>query len=194
MTPRHARRWLPAAVGVAAFGLVACGVPVDRHPRALPNAAVPFQLVPPAPPTTRRGGHTVSVDIFMVKDDRLVSVPRDVPAPVTLSEVLGALLVGPTPGEAATGMRTAIAGRTSLRGATQDGSVARVNLSNSFVDLEGQEQVAAVAQIVFSATGVPGIDGVTFSLEGRPVEPLTGDGTQINRPLQRSDFPFLFPA
>jgi spore germination protein GerM len=130
----------------------------------------------------------------MVREDRLVSVPRDVPAPATLRAVLSALLEGPTNDEAKTGLRTAIPGRTSLISAAQDGSVGRVNVSDRLLDFEGQEQVAGVAQIVFSATVVSGIDGVVLSLSGRRVEPFAGDGTQISRPLQRIDFPFLFPA
>ena len=47
---------------------------------------------------------------------------------------------------------------------------------------------------LLSATVVTGIDGVVLSLSGRRVEPFAGDGTQISRPLQRIDFPFLFPA
>jgi hypothetical protein len=177
-----------------AAALVACGVPVDRSPRGLSN--VPFELAPNAPPTTRanRSGRTVRVDVFMVREDRLVSVPRDVPAPATLRAVLSALLEGPTNDEAKTGLRTAIPGRTSLISAAQDGSVGRVNVSDRLLDFEGQEQVAGVAQIVFSATVVSGIDGVVLSLSGRRVEPFAGDGTQISRPLQRIDFPFLFPA
>jgi spore germination protein GerM len=183
-----------ALVAFTAAALVACGVPVDRSPRALSN--VPFDLTPNKTTTTRanRAGRTVRVDVFMVRDDRLVSVPRDVPAPATLRSVLTALLDGPTNDEAKSGLRTAIPGKTSLISAAQDGSQGRVNVSDRLLDFEGQEQVAAVAQIVFSATVVPGIDGVVLSLSGRRVEPFAGDGTQISRPLQRIDFPFLFPA
>jgi spore germination protein GerM len=130
----------------------------------------------------------------MVREDRLVSVPRDVPAPATLRAVLTALLEGPTTDEAKTGLRTAIPGKTSLISAAQDASVGRVNVSDRLLDIAGQEQVAAVAQIVFSATVVPGIEGVVLSLSGRRVDAFAGDGTQISRPLQRIDFPFLFPA
>jgi len=183
-----------ALVAFVAAALVACGVPVDRSPRALSN--IPFEGTGNAPPTTRpnRSGRTVRVDVFMVREDRLVSVPRDVPAPATLRSVLTALLDGPTSDEAKSGLRTAIPGKTSLISAAQDGSQGRVNVSDRLLDFEGQEQVAAVAQIVFTATVVPGIDGVVLSLAGRRVEPCAGDGTQISRPLQRVDFPFLFPA
>jgi Sporulation and spore germination len=196
---RSPRRRLGIAVtavlgAFVAAALVACGVPVDRSPRALSN--VPFDLTPNQTTTTRptRSGRTVRVDVFMVRDDRLVAVPRDVPAPATLRSVLTALLEGPTNDEAKSGLRTAIPGRTLLLSAAPDGSVGRVNVSDSLLDFEGQEQVAAVAQIVFSATVVTGIDGVVLSLSGRRVEPFAGDGTQISRPLQRIDFPFLFPA
>ena len=183
-----------ALVSLVAAALVGCGVPVDSAPRALSN--VPFEGTGNAPPTTRPkgSGRTVRVDVFMVREDRLVSVPRDVPAPATLRSVLTALLEGPTNDEAKSGLRTAIPGRTLLLSAAPDGSVGRVNVSDSLLDFEGQEQVAAVAQIVFSATVVTGIDGVVLSLSGRRVEPFAGDGTQISRPLQRIDFPFLFPA
>ena len=88
-----------ALVAFVAATLVACGVPVDRSPRALSN--VPFEGTGNAPPTTapKGSGRTVRVDVFMVREDRLVSVPRDVPAPATLRSVLTALLDGPTSDE-----------------------------------------------------------------------------------------------
>ena len=76
---------------------------------------------------------------FMVRDDRLVAVPRDVAAPATLRSVLTALLEGPTNDEAKSGLRTAIPGRTLLLSAAPDASVGRVNVSDSLLDFEGQE-------------------------------------------------------
>jgi len=194
------RSRLPWAVVIAALvvwvatSMVGCGVPVDRSPRPLAN--VPFQLAPQNPPTTKPNSsdRTAKVAVFMVRQNRLVSVDREVPAPVTLRGVLNALLEGPTKDEAKTGLQTAIVGRGSVISAAQDGNVGRVNLSSQWGDFANPDQVAAIAQMVFTATGVPGIDGVAFSLSGKAIEAFTGDGSQIARPLQRSDFQDLFPA
>jgi spore germination protein GerM len=48
--------------------------------------------------------------------------------------------------------------------------------------------------LVFSATGVAGVDAVTLLLEGRPVEVPTGEGTLTGRPLTRGDFTRFSPS
>jgi spore germination protein GerM len=52
----------------------------------------------------------------------------------------------------------------------------------------------ALAEIVFTATGRPGVGQVSFSLDGRPVEVPRADGSLTSEPLARTDFRELAPA
>jgi spore germination protein GerM len=171
-------------------------VPTDSGPRALDKGDVPFRLLEASDtPVTARppSAAAVKVEVFFLTGEHLVAKEREV-APVNLRNVLLALLEGPTDEESKQGIRTAVRGRDLLLSAIPDGSVAHVDLDSSFADVVKIDQVEALGQIVFSATGVPGIDSVVFSLDGRPVQSFREDGSLIDRPLQRSDFPLLFPA
>ena len=47
---------------------------------------------------------------------------------------------------------------------------ATVDLADSFVDLSGTDQRIALAELVYTATGRPGVGQVSFTLEGEPTE------------------------
>ena len=184
---------LAAATATAA----GCGVPRDHKPQALALADLPPALAPDAgqaTTTTTAGALQVDVVIFLARQDRTVRVVRTLATPVAVEDRLRALLSGPTDAERATGIRTAIAPDATVLHATVTGGVADVDLSSSFVDLTGQEQILAVAQVVFTATETPGVSGVRFELAGERVAVPTGDGTLTDGPLTRSNFEALQPA
>lgn len=182
------------AVMVAVGLFTACGVPSDEAPRKLALDDVPAELLAPAPTalaTTTTVPGTVPAAIFLLRDDRLVPVERKVDSPPALRRVLGALLGGPTDEEAGGGLRSAISAQTALISVLVDGGVARVDLTGSFADIGGQEQILAVAQLVFTATTVEGVSGVQFALDGQPVEVPRADGTLTPGPLGQVHFASL---
>lgn len=187
------RAWAVVACAVTAT-VTACGVPGDGAPRALSPDRVPFDLLQPNVPTTVPSlrGATAQVVIFLLRGGLLQARPREVEAPPSLQGVLDALATGPTQEEGSAGDRTAIVG--GPLSAAVDGSLATVDLSDSFNDLRGSDLVAALAQIVFTATAVPGVDAVAFSLGGSRVKAPVEDGSLIDRPLRRSDYHILFPS
>lgn len=170
---------------------VACGVPTDSDPRAIPDDRVPFGLLDPEAPSTTAGGTATSttarVTVFLVDGDRLTPVPRDVPAPATPEKALRALLGGTAPEETARNLRTALDAAAGTS-ATGTGGLARVELGTALPSAAGREQVLAVAQIVYTLTALPGVDAVVFTLSGRPVELPAGDGTLTSGALRRSDY------
>ncbi len=182
-----------AAVMVGAGTLVACGIPADSQPQALARKDIPFDLLAPSTTIAAPGspGARVPLNVYLVGITGLVPVSRDVRAPVTLSEALSALLGGPTDAEVANGLRTSVSAQTSLSAGVVGFGVGTVDLGGAFGQVGGQEQILAVAQLVFTATSVPGIVKVQFTLGGRPVEVPAGDGTLTQGPLGRSDFPSL---
>jgi spore germination protein GerM len=178
---------------VVAGSLTACGIPADSQPQALARKDIPFDLLAPSTTTAQPGtpGARVPINVYLVGITGLVPVSRDVRAPATITEALNALLAGPTDAEVANGLRTSVSAQTSLSAGVVGFGVGTVDLGGAFGQVGGQEQILAVAQLVFTATSVPGIVKVQFTLGGRPVEVPAGDGTLTQGPLGRSDFPSL---
>jgi hypothetical protein len=191
------RWWWPALVALAALATGACGVPTDDRPRPIAAGDVPFRLLdrPTATTTTSTPGSLGAVvDIYLVSGDRVFPVPRALPAPLTVHGAIGALLDGPTRNEAAFGLRSALGAQVTLLSTLVAQHTVRLDLGASFETIQGQEQVLAVAQLVYTITAVPGITAVTFTLDGRPVEVPTGDGTLRAGALTRDDFAGVGPA
>ena len=186
---RPAVRWpavgVPTLGLVVALGLAGCGVPVDRQPAALSRSGVPFGLLDPSSPTTTAttapSPIEVPVQIYLIGiTGRLAPVERDVPVTSPdLAVVLGALVAGPTAAESAAGLQSALPAQTTVLGATIAGGVATVNLGGTFGQLVGPAQIQAVAQVVFTASLLPGVTGVTFELSGVAVEVPVASGAQV---------------
>jgi len=171
-------------VALLSMIMAACGIPHDREPALMPGGVVAPALAPrepgPSAPITE-------VPVFLVQTEHLVKVVRRA-ALGDLTGVLGRLLAGPKEEEFAAGIRTAIGPQTELRSARLDGDTAIVDLSAAFVEVGGQEQILAVAQIVLTATSVPGILQVRFLLEGQAVDVPRADGTLTSEALRRGDY------
>jgi spore germination protein GerM len=124
-----------------------------------------------------------------------VAVTRQVPsASESLTAVLDALVKGPTNPEAATGLASAVPAQTVVVGAVIGANeVATVNLGGTFGQLVGQAQIQAVAQIVFTATTLPGVTSVTFELAGQAVDVPVASGAQVPS-ANRAQFAPLAPV
>jgi spore germination protein GerM len=178
------------------FALAACGVPSDSGPRALPRDRVPFDLLTPGSSvatTTTLVAVTTDVPIALIGPDRVAVVHRLVGAPPSLFRVIEALLAGPTAEESALGLRTAIINQTRLLSVRIQGGVATIDLSGDFAAIGGTEQILALAQLVFTATGAAGVLGVRLSLDGKAVELPRGDGTLTQEPLRPRDYAAIAP-
>jgi hypothetical protein len=162
----------------------ACAIPTEKTPEALPGGVVsPVAGArgegqpSPAPPAT----------LFLVGAGCVVPVERTLPQP-GLGPTLTRLLDGPLEDEVAAGLRTAIPPESELLSVRQAGGTAMIDLSGTFVEVGGQEQILAVAQLVLTATSVPGIERARFALEGSSVEVPTADGTLVPGPLTADDY------
>jgi len=184
--PRHR---LPATLALLAglLAAAACGIPQDRHPTVLPGGVVSGGLGTTTTTTAPAPAPAVPVTVFFVRAEHVVPVERTTAQP-DVGGVLRLLLAGPTEGEVAGGLRTAISDQTDLPGIRADGPTAVVDLSKAFVEVGGQEQILALAQVVLTATTVPGITSVRFSLEGQAVEVPRADGTLSAGPLTAADY------
>jgi spore germination protein GerM len=193
-------RALVAVLVGAALAVAGCGVPTDEAPRALSQRDVPFNLLASdvvTTSTTFSSSPTALATIYLVVKegdrDRLQAVDRLVPTPSTVEKVVRKLLGGPSDTEARRGLRTAIPASTTILSAPVASSIATIDLAGA-VPGGNEEQIIAIAQMVFTATSLPGVVGVRFTLEGRPIEVPAGDGSLTQAPLGRANFASYGPS
>lgn len=181
------RRLLAFPLAVIGTVAPACGIPDDREPILMPGGVVAPVLAPsePAPETP-----LTEVSVFLVQAEQLVQVVRRAGLG-DISGVLARLLAGPREEEFAGGVRTAISPETELRSARLEADTATVDLTAALVEVGGQEQILAVAQIVLTATSVPGVSQVRLLLEGQAVEIPRADGTLTSDALRAADYEVL---
>lgn len=189
-----------SAVGVVIatlFGAVTgCGVQLDDEPRKAADA-LPYGLSETS--TTGSTSSTTPLptfqetSVFLVdNNDFLVEVRRQLPGEVR--GAIGSLLTPPTEIEVNSGLSTAIAPSVSLRGVVgpEDGLVT-IDL-RSDGDAPPEISRIAFAQLVYTATDVPGVERVLFQVDGQAREVPTGEGQSTAEPLSQADYrQFLRP-
>jgi spore germination protein GerM len=197
------RRFVPGALlGAVALSLTvaACGVPSDKQYSAIQHGDIPFGIadttttsttttLPPVttvPPVTTTTLPTDAVTLYFISDNKLLPVPRPLTKPVGLDQVVAALQKGPDEKDLPAGLRTAVPDK-SISGVNVGGGVAKVDLAPSFITptpgaaqppITPADQSLAFGQIVLTLTSRPGIGQVLFTVQGQPVLPILGDGSQ----------------
>jgi len=182
-------------LGFLALLVAGCGIPVENSARPVADDDIPSSLPNERSPSTQPVGDPSpsSVEVFFVREARLVAVRREVLVPPSVEGVIAAVAGGLAEAEQVEGKRTALTGDVRLAGTVTVG-VPLIDLTESFAQIELEEQILALGQLVFTLTAVPGVTGVSFALFGRPVEVPTGDGTLKGGPLRRDDFAAVAPS
>ncbi len=189
MRPRLLSVVIVALAAVMVGG--ACGVRRDSEPRALPEDGVPFGLLeevaaattttaPPTPSTPK-----AAVFVFFVQGGRMFPVVREVNAPSTVAKSLTALVFGTLAEEASQGIRSSINPAAGIQARSIDAATYLVDLDAEFIQGSTSEQVLGLAQIVFTATEIPGVTGVKFTLNGAPIEVPTASGSLTSGAIGR---------
>jgi spore germination protein GerM len=182
-----------AALLVAASALGGCGVGTQAEAQRLPKSQVPFDLLSPGQTTRSRNGFPQTVVLFLLGKGHLVAVTRQVPAPATFDARLSVLAAGPTKTEAAHGLSSAVSGQGSVPTGTVKGNHATIKLAADFEQLNTQNQVEALAQLVYTATAIPGVAIVSFVIGSTVVAVPRGDNTTSAVPVTRADYKILAP-
>lgn len=177
------RRMAPLLLAVV---LAACGIPVEGEPEI-----VDVELAPSPERETPDPGELAAVSMYLVRNEGLVHVTRDLPSPSSLTSILESLLDGVGDAERERNLRTAIPPGTETISLTEDGSVLRIDLNNEFAAVGGEEEILAVAQVVLTATSVEGVDQVAFQLEGVPTDVPVADGALSVDPVGAGDYAAL---
>lgn len=186
---------LLAATLLAALFLAGCGLPVDSGPRVITNDRVPPGLLdrdPTVIPTTAPPPSS-AITVYLLVGERLAGVRRERPAPPGPGTALQALLQGPTQEEGASGLRSAIGADAGVTLTGIDAGRATVELGRLLSTTTASDQVLAIAQIVYTLTALPTVEGVAFTIDRMAVEVPRGDRTLTAGPLSRADFPSLAP-
>jgi len=102
-----------------------------------------------------------------------------------------ALLEGPSQDEVdgMPSISSAVPEGSQLLGIVIEDGVATVDLSGEFDDGGGTASMAArLAQLVFTLTRFPTVDGVLLHLDGEPVEVFSSEGIILDGPQTRDDY------
>jgi hypothetical protein len=172
--------------------LAGCGIPTGAA-KPIPRADVPFHLLDPITTSTTspQGPPPVGVaeTVYLVSPEaHLVPVLRNVPAPGNLTQIVGALLEGPTASEQALGITTYVSGSRTQVSVSVSAGVATVDFAVNPVQLLGPDQTLAIAQVVYTVTQISGISGVVFLIAGQPKSVPVASGAQVPGPVSRLDY------
>ena len=130
---------------------------------------------------------TSSVAVYLLRDGKVSPVRRTIEStPAVARAALTELLKGPTAGERADGLATAIPSGTALRDISLSDGVATVDVDGTFDDGGGSaSMLGRVAQIVATLTRFPTIERVAFRIDGEPVQAVGGEGVVVDPPVGR---------
>ncbi|MGH9026936.1 MAG: GerMN domain-containing protein [Acidimicrobiia bacterium] len=167
----------------------ACGVEGQDEAQELDADSVPFDLLDPEAPIVTVPPMGNFFVIFLVDDNLLADATRAVRGRPTVARALRILERGPTSEEFAAGLSTAIPPGSEIQGVAVRNNTAIVDVSERFEENVRGQEVLALAQVVYMATGLEGVNRVRFRLEGEPTVVPRGNGTQTSRPVDRNDFP-----
>ena len=179
------RRVVIAAV--AALAVAACGVQPDAGPRDLPETEQAVEVADETADIDASGADRVYL-IGPGEERLLRSVQRDA---VSVEELMEILLLGPNQDEVQAQFNTAIPSGTELIDSRTQGQVLTVDLTDEILDLDRQNLTRAVAQIVYTATELAGIEAVQIEIVGIRLSAPTADGDDTTDPLRVYDFPGL---
>jgi hypothetical protein len=127
--------------------------------------------------------------------DGLVAVLREVPGTKSVATAaVNALLAGPTSGEAARSISTAVPDGSKLLHLSIDSGIATVDLSAEFESGGGSASVMTrLGQMVYTLTQFPTVKSVVFQIEGVTRTTFSSEGVVLDKPVTRADYVSLLP-
>lgn len=177
--------------------LVGCGRtdPVSTAEQA-PSPARPSETESPEPEATSDAEASPAttpkdLEVWFTYGDSLFVTHREVDTgPAVGRAAMEELLARPTEFEANAGVSTAVPAGTRLLGLTIADGLATVDLSEEYGSTGGGTlgEGLAVGQVVYTLTQFPTVDGVSFEIEGTPLEMTPGHGIDLSRPQTRKDW------
>lgn len=185
-----------AVVLALALVLAGCGVPTGGAPATIPAEDVPFGLALPSPsptPTAAPEASTVTARVHWIgAADAVVPRVREVSGTTRrerLASLLAQLVAGPTQAELDEELSSALPPTIQLVVTDfEDDGTATIDLVARPQELSGVSGRRAVAQIVLTATSVPGVHAVLLELSGESIEAPLPAGALTAGPLTAQDY------
>jgi sporulation and spore germination protein/immunoglobulin-like protein involved in spore germination len=187
--------------GAVPVGAVSTEIPADQ---TVTGSAT---LTAPPPDQTDSGtsagsgssaasGSGVLYQVWLVRGESLFVTWRErAGTPRVGTAAMEDLLAGPTPLEARAGVSTVIPAGTRLLGLTVSNGVATVDLSSEFESGGGTAAMwARLAQVVCTLDQFETVKGVSFELDGQPVDVFSGEGIVLDHPVRCRDYQDLLPV
>lgn len=145
---------------------------------------------------TASSGGSTKVRVYYSRGGEMCALSRTVPKTNAVgAEAIKALLKGPTAAEKDLNVVSNIPEGTTLRGLTIKDGIATVDLSRQYGSGGGSLSMAMrLAEVVFTLTQFPTIEGVNFKLDGEAIDVFGGEGIILDHPMNRSDYEELSPA
>jgi len=208
----YLRRAVAAAGTFVLIGIGALGTSALMSGQPL-NDRRPQPAATPEPTPTRAPDISTDVpvpaseaELWFVKGEQLswgtttvggrapVNLASDDPIVQKAVFWLQSLFEGPTGADQEVGAVSAIPSGTKLLGVKREGSVLNVDVSSEFEFGGGSLSMQLrVAQVIYTATQIEGIEAVRILVEGERVEAIGGEGVIVAEPLTRRDFQNVAP-
>jgi spore germination protein GerM len=186
------RPWAPLLLGLLGLVAAGCAIPTQGAPVSIAPSKVPFNLMEPHLPTTTttQPKSYVAVKVFFLDaTSQLQPAQRLVAGTAPLTSILDALMLGPTSGEVASGISSAIPSDVAVLAATTAGNVVTVNMNSAFGQITGTDTELAVGQIVATVAAENGNGtGVLFQIDGQRTSVPVANGSEVAGPVYLIDF------
>jgi hypothetical protein len=157
-------RSVAIAVAVAATLLAGCGLTPDAAPRDLP--ADERTIVPVQAATGGQAEGPGRIYLGAPGDERLLrSVPRDA---VASEDLLELLFAGPNEEELDQQYTTFLPPELQLNETFKQGTILFIDVTDEIRELTGQPLSQAIAQIVYTAAELDGVDRIQLNVNGSP--------------------------
>lgn len=175
----------PLALVAVALAVTGCGLSPDAAPRDLPEDE---RVLVPSQAAT--GGEAEGPDRIYLGapgDERLLrSVPRDTSSRHDLIEIL---LAGPNEDELEEQYTTFLPADLRLLDTFKQGTILFLDVSEEMTELTGQPLARALAQLVYTATELEGVERVQITVNGSPVSWPRPVGRNTTSTLSIYDYP-----
>ncbi len=150
----------------------------------------------PATTSTTVSQDTTTIKVYFSRDEKICAASRIIAKTQEVgAAAMKALLEGPTDVEEQGGMVSTIPQGTTFLGLNIKDGVATVDLSKEYSSGGGSlSMMMRLAEVVFTLTQFSTVSGVTFKLDGEPIDVLGGEGIIIDHPMNREDYEDLSPA
>ena len=189
---------LLAAVALPLAGLASCGGKSEPATSSPPATASPTTSSSPTTSASPSSSTTLQLSVYFMSSGKIAAGHRTVPkTKAVATAAVNQLLDGPTDAESSAGFTTALPPGASVRSIRVTKGTAMVSLDAEILQLgqsNPEAEMAALAQLTFTLTQFPTVNGVEFSSGDARIAHVDGSSIDFTQPVHRADFENVAPA